>query len=137
MTTNVVYKHVIIERDTMTKISKLVAPWEVPIYRSQYGDEKVEILDKDETVPIDELPDAQEEYNHLRQIFGTDPDTKQSLVELVYGRGEQAVKALEAAIKASVAGDIEAAQKVVDGKAGVDADTKKARKDAYADPLAA
>lgn len=127
------FKQIEIERDPMTKIGKLVAPWEVPVFRSQYGDEKVLIYDKDVEVEIADLPDATEEYLRLRDVFGIEPDTKQSHVDLVYGRGAQAIKPLEQAIKASVAGDVEAAQKVVDGKAGVDKDVAERRAKAYPD----
>lgn len=130
-----IFKSIIIERDPMTKIPKLVAPWEVPIYRSQYGDEKVEINPNGDTeIEIAALPDAEEEYLRLRDVFGIDPDTKQSHVDIVYGRGGQAVRPLQRAIKASVAGDVEKAQKEVDG-GKVDKETAEKREDAYVDPL--
>jgi hypothetical protein len=131
------FKSIIIERDPMTKIPKLAAPWEVPVYRSQYGDEKVEISEKDTEVEIAALPDAEEEYLRLRDVFGIEPDTKQSHVDLVYGRGAQAIKPLREAIKASVAGDVEKAQKVADGGAKVDKETAEKREAAYVDPLEA
>lgn len=128
-----VFKSIIIERDPMTKIPKVVAPWEVPVYRSQYGDEKVEILDKDVEVEIEALPDTTEEYLRLRDVFGIEPDTKQSHVDIVYGRGAQAIKPLGDAIKGSIAGDIEKAQKVVDGTSKPDEKVVEARKHAYVD----
>jgi len=127
------FKQIEIERDPMTKIGKLVAPWEVPVYRSQYGDEKVLIYDKDVEVEIADLPNATEEYLRLRDVFGIEPDTKQSHVDLVYGRGAQAIKPLEDAIKGSISGDVEKAQKVVDGKNGVDKETAERRAKAYPD----
>lgn len=129
------FKSIIIERDPMTKIPKLVAPWEVPVYRSQYGDEKIEISEKDTEIDIAALPDAEEEYLRLRDVFGIDPDTKQSHVDIVYGRGAQAIKPLRDAIKASVAGDVEKAQKVADGGAKVDKETAEKRESSYKDPL--
>lgn len=132
----ITFKMIVVERDPMTKIPKQAAPWEVPVYRSLYGDEKVEILgeNQDREVEIAELPDAGEEYLRMRDVFGIEPDTKQSHVDIVYGRGAQAIKPLEAAIKASVAGDIEKAQAVVDKeRGGVDNDTLARRKEQYAD----
>lgn len=110
---------ILIERDTVTKIPKHVWPWEVPIYRLQYGDEKVEILGDKSEVEVDELPDALEEYTRLRLQFGIEPDTKQSFADIAYGRGQSGVDALEKAIKASKGKDvkagIEGAQREVDG----------------------
>jgi len=131
----VLFTQIVIERDPMTKIPKMAAAWEVPVYRSQYGDEKVEILSDAIEMQISELPDANEEYIRLRDVFGIEPDTKQSHVDLVYGRGRAGVKALEEAIQASVAGDIEAAQAVVDGEGGADDETLEKRRGAYRDPL--
>lgn len=136
MSVKCIFKSIIIERDPMTKIPKLVAPWEVPVYRSQYGDEKVEINPNGDTeVEIADLPDAEEEYLRLRDVFGIEPDTKQSHVDIVYGRGGQAIKPLKRAIKASVAGDIEKAQKEADGGAKIDKETAEKREEAYVDPL--
>ncbi len=127
--------NIIIERDPMTKIPKTVKPWEVPIYRSQYGDEKVQIVG-DPVVFEGELPEAQEEYYRLRLVFGIDTDTKQSHTDLVYGRGQDGIDKLEKAIKASAAGDFEAAQKLIDGKGKVSPDVAEARENAKRDPLA-
>lgn len=128
---------IIIERDPMTKIPKVVAPWEVPIFRSQYGDSKVEILGEQEVMLADdeELPEAKEEYFRLRQQFGIDPDTKQSHADLVYGRGQDGIDKLEKAINASKKGDLEDVQKVVDGKGKLDPATQEAREKATRDPL--
>lgn len=127
------FKTIEIERDPMTKIGKVVAPWEVPVYRSQYGDDKVLIYDKDVEVEVTELPDAKEEYLRLRDVFGIEPDTKQSHVDIVYGRGAQAIEPLERAIKGSIAGDVEKAQKVVDGNGKIDKDQTDRREKAYVD----
>lgn len=147
---------VIIERDPMTKIPKEVYPWEVPLLRAQYGDEKVEILEGKTTTfaTVDELPDAQEEWMRLRQQYGIEPDTKQSIVDIAYGRGEIGIDALEKVIKkarladsvgtskaagksskaADLRGPIEAAQEVVDG-GKLDEEKSDARENAYRDPL--
>jgi hypothetical protein len=134
---------VIIERDPMTKTPKTVWPWEVPILRLRYGDEKVEVLG-DVIVPYAELPDAQEEYLRLRQVYGIESDTKQSHVDLAYGRGQVGWELLEKAIKAAVKGKdsearVEAAQHVVDTrenpKAKLDEGVAEARASAHRDPL--
>lgn len=141
MTVKVKYAQVIIERDPMTKIPKEVAPWEVPIYRAQYGDEKIEIVGERE-VELDDLPEPLEEYARLRQQFGIDADTKQSFADIVYGRGQHGVDNLKAALAkgksvsrtAKIENAIEGAQKVVDGKGGVDEETELRRAEAYRDP---
>lgn len=133
------FVQIIIERDPMTKIPKLAAPWEVPVYRSQYGDEKVEVLNDTVDVEISELPDATEEYMRIREVFGIEPDTKQSHADVVYGRGQPGIDMLEKAIKASIstgkkakAGEaaIEGAQKVVDGPNGPGDDVLERREKA-------
>lgn len=130
------FAQVIIHRDPMTKIPKEVLPWEVPIYRAQYGDEKVEILGEVEREY--EALEPAEEYSRLRQQFGIEPDTKQSFADIVYGRGAAGVDALEKAMKAGKSGKLEAkvegAQKVVDG-GKPDKDKAEAREAAYRDPL--
>lgn len=134
--TTIKFVQVILERDSMTKIPKEVLPWEVPIYRAQYGDEKVEILGEVER-EHDTL-EPEEEYSRLRQQFGIEPDTKQSFVDIVYGRGGPGVEALKKAMKAGRSGNLEArvegAQKVVDG-GKADKDKVEARDGAYRDPL--
>jgi hypothetical protein len=125
---------IIITRDPMTKIPKEVFPWEVPIYRSQYGDEKVAIVGEAKDVEREQLADPQEEYFRLRQQFGIDPDTKQSHADIVYGRGQDGIDKLEKAMNASKrSGDVEAAQKVVDGKGKLDPETAEKREGAYRD----
>lgn len=140
---------VIIERDPMTKIPKNVYPWEVPLLRAQYGDEKVEVLETKTATfaTVDELPDAQEEWGRLRQQYGIEPDTKQSIVDIAYGRGQIGIDALEGVIKKAKLADakvtkkvdprpsIEAAQEVVDG-GKLDAGKEDAREAAFRDPLA-
>lgn len=120
------------ERDPMTKVSKTVYPWEVPVFRAMMGDEKVKVLGVEE-ITKDELPDAETELENMRRRFGEDVDTKQSRVDIVYGRGREAVDRLEDAIANSYQGDIEAAQKVVDGKAKVSKDVAEAREAQYVD----
>lgn len=127
---------IIIERDPMTKIPKTVMPWEVPIFRNQYGDEKIEILGET-TVEVDEVPEAQDEYSRLRLQFGIDTDTKQSHTDIVYGRGADGVEKLAKAIKAAgKTGDVEAAQKVADDGRKPDKETAAVRANAHRDPLA-
>lgn len=135
------FKSILITRDPMTKTPKVVAPWEVPAFRSSFGDENVQVLDGDVVVTLDELPEAEEEFSRLRAVFGVEGETKQSHIDIVYGRGIAGVKALEAAIKASLTGDVEKAQAHADKSQGFepDADVKAARKASHdndADPLA-
>ena len=129
--------NILITRNPMTIIPKTVKPWEVPVFRSQYGDEAISIVGDAVPVEVDDLPDPQEEYTRLRMIFGIDTDTKQSHADIVYGRGQNGVDLLAKAIKASaVSGDVESAQKVVDGSRKLTAEEKEVRADAHRDPLA-
>lgn len=128
--------HILIERNPMTTIPKTVWAWELPLYRSQYGDEAVQIIGDPQSADIDDLPDAKEEFLRLRQIFGVDGDTKQSHAELVYGRGLDGVEKLGKAIKASVKGDAEAVQKVADAGRKISDEQKETRADSHVDPLA-
>ena len=92
--------NILIDRNPMTKIPKTAWAWEVPLYRSQYGDEAVQIIGEPVPRPVAEVPDAHDEFARLRGIFGVDADTKQSHTELVYGRGLDGVEKLGKAIKA-------------------------------------
>lgn len=135
----IVCKSILIVRDPMTKTAKLVKPWEVPAYRSKFGDEAVIISGNDVEVEVDELPDAEEESSRLRQLFGVEDETKQSHIDIVYGRGQAGIKALEAAMKASVAGDVEKAQAASDKSQGFKPNevVKEVRENAHVDdPLA-
>jgi hypothetical protein len=105
---------VTIVRDTMTTIPKIVRPWEVPMLEEIHGQEQVLVNGAVEK-EIDELPDAQEEFDRLVQTYGTNGDTKNPYVQIVYGNGRAGVKALEEAIEASANGDVEAAQAVYAG----------------------
>lgn len=94
---NVTFVNIEIDRDPMTKIPKQVAAWEVPIFESKFG-EAVTIGDEFQ-VDMPEMPDVREELSRLAAVHGVDDATKQPHVELAYGRGSQAVKALDAAIR--------------------------------------
>lgn len=80
---------VIIERDVMEKISKVVWDHEVPMLREMYGEGNVEVvpipkehaISKADTVkPIE----ASDEYVRLGDAYGRHPDTGTLLVEYVY-----------------------------------------------------
>lgn len=128
--------NILIDRNPMTKIPKTAWAWEVPLYRSQYGDEAVQIIGEPVPRPVAEVPDAHDEFARLRGIFGVDADTKQSHTELVYGRGLDGVEKLGKAIKASVKGGAEAVQKVADAGHKISDEQKEARADSHVDPLA-
>lgn len=137
--------NIVIERDPMTKIPKQVRPWEVPLFRLQYGDDKVLVGEAVEVEMVDSKadPDPTEEYMRLRQNFGIEPDTKQSIADIAYGRGQQGIDNLEKAIKAASKGkaekSIDGPQLIVDQagnpKAKPSPDAVEAREQAVADPL--
>lgn len=126
---------ILIDRDPMTKIPKTVAPWEVPVFREQYGEEKV-IIEGVHEIEVDELPEAGEEFARMRQVFGINPDDKSSYVDNVYGRGKAGVEALEKAINSTASkADPEIAQGVVDGKAKVSKEVAEQRAAAKRHPV--
>lgn len=131
----IICKSILIVRDPMTKTPKVVKPWEVPAFRSKFGDESVVITDNDVEVEVDELPNPEDEFSRLRQLFGVEDETKQSHIDIVYGRGKAGINALAAAMKASVAGDVEKAQAAADKAQGFkpDAEVKEARENAHVD----
>lgn len=131
--TQVLGVKIVIDRDVVTKIPKIVPPWHVPLYRSRFGDEKV-IVEGAQYIPFDNgLPDAREEYIHLRTLFGSEANGM-AHIELVYGRGREGIDRLQEAIDASYAGDVEAAQAVADGDADLGEEVAERRKAVYVDP---
>lgn len=146
---------ILIDRDPMTKIPKDVYPWEVPIFRVQYGEDKVQIIETKTPIFVEreDEPEAYDEYVRMRQFYGIEPDTKQSIVDIAYGRGQPGIDAIEKAIKASllketakkptkaatakaVQGAVEGAQEVADGDNPPSDEVLQQRADAYVDPLA-
>jgi hypothetical protein len=117
--------NVVVTRDVMTKPSKQVWDWELPVLEEQFPDGLVEVNDSFE-VEISEPPDASAEYARLGIVYREDPDTGQSRVALAYGRGRSGVKALEKKIKAAIKKP--GKKKTVAKKAAVD--------DSPEDPLA-
>lgn len=93
--------NILIDRDPMSKLPKTIWPWELPLFESQWPGGLV-VVDSEGTTERDELPDAYEEFNRCRACFGTEAETKINHCDLVYGRHQAGVKALEKAIKASV-----------------------------------
>lgn len=94
-----VHTHILIDRDPMTKIPKVVPAWEVPVYQSVFGEDHIEIgEDVEVEVEGDEVPNAKEVLGHLVAKQGVDADTKQPHVMLAYGVGRHGEKALQDAL---------------------------------------
>lgn len=90
---------IIIERDPMTKVPKVIPAWELDIYQDKYP-EKIEIS-KETTFHVDELPDPIEEADRLRSVLGAEKETGVPHFDNVYGRGRPGVDLFEKAIHAA------------------------------------
>ena len=101
----VTVQNIVVDRDMVTKIGKQVWPWEVPVLEAKYGEGRVRKLDKAE-IEIEALPDVDDEFGRLATAHCLDSGeagTNQPYVEMAYGRGSIAKKALLKEIKASAA----------------------------------
>jgi len=91
---------VVVDRDEMTKPSKQVWAWELPVLQSKFPGGLVHVngsaFDERES-----LPNADEEFMRLERQYGVDPETKQAHVHLAYARGDSGVTMLAKAIKAA------------------------------------
>lgn len=103
--------NVVIDRgDVMTKPSKQVWDWELALLKEKFPDGCV-VVTSTIAVERDELPEAEEEYSRLKSQYGVEGETRQSYVDLVYGRGDFGVKALAKALKAAVEGAVKKSDK--------------------------
>lgn len=85
----VTVQNIIVDRDMVTKISKQVWPWEVPVYEAKFGEGRVRTLGTEE-IEVQELPDVDTEFARLVGAHGIDSGdsgTNQAYAELAYGRG--------------------------------------------------
>jgi hypothetical protein len=90
---------IIIHRDTVTKISKTIWPWEQVIFEEMFR--VVEVVGA-VTKEIERLPAAEVEFDRLVRAYPPKgEDQSMSPVELAYGRGKVGIAALAKAIKAS------------------------------------
>lgn len=116
--------NVVIDRDVMTKISKQVWAWEMPVLESKFPGGLVRLIDS-VFIERDSLPDADDEYIRLQGAYGVEQDSNQSHVSLAYDRGEKGIERLADAIEASVEGAfVEKAPKVKGSKAKAEAAVK-------------
>jgi len=93
--------NVVIDRDTMTKPSKQVWNWELPVLEAKFPGGLVHV-NGTTFVERDELPDAATEFARFETQYGVEEGTNQSIVSIAYDRGEKGIKALAKVIKASV-----------------------------------
>lgn len=91
------YCKVMVEMSPMTKISKIVPEWEVPVLEEKLG--SVTVVEEIEH-EFEEAPDAAAEANRLMR-HGVEDETKQSFFEITYGRGKAGARELEKAIKSA------------------------------------
>lgn len=93
--------NVIVARDAMTKISKQVWPWELPILESQFPGGAVQLTGTT-FAELESLPDTEEEFVRLERMYGVEEGTKQSHISLAYERGARGFALLETAIANSL-----------------------------------
>lgn len=91
---------VTIHKDKVTKPSKEIWAWELPILEEKFPGGLVAV-NEDLVVERESLPDAAEEFSRLGTLYGTEQETGQAYIHLAYGRGKAGITALGKAIKAS------------------------------------
>lgn len=91
-------------RDEMTRISKEVWGWELPMLEAIYPGGLV-VQNGEIEVERDSSPEARAEYFRLANVYKAEPETKRDYVEIVYGYGESGVKELAKLIKKSTVKD--------------------------------
>lgn len=96
----VLHTNILIRQNAMSTVPKQVPNWQVDVYSEKFGD-AVTIGDE-VAIDLDALPEVAEEHQRMLGIFESDPDTKQSYVEIVYGRGPRGRAALEQAMQDAV-----------------------------------
>jgi hypothetical protein len=134
------YVRILIERDPMTKVPRDVFPWEVPLYEAKFGDAEsgassIEVMGDatdgaGEPIALGEMPDAQQEFQRLRNAFGADADRRMSYVELAYGVASAGVKALGREIAEAYGVEVEKPKSTAKGRAA------KVQQALESDPLA-
>ena len=90
--------NVVVDRDAMTKPSKLVWAWELPVLQSKFPGGLVHV-NGSTFAERESLPEADEEFMRMERQYGVEPDTKQAHVHLAYARGDRGVTLLAKAIK--------------------------------------
>lgn len=93
----------LITQNAMCAVPKLVPAWQEPVYREKFG-ELIGDAPEESLIELDALPEVDEELARMQGIFGADGETKQSYVDLVYGRGPRALRDLGAAMQDAVDG---------------------------------
>ncbi len=140
--------NVVVDRDKMTKVSKQVWPWELPILESKFPGGLVKV-NGSTFVERDSLPDPEDEFIRLQAMYGAEEGTNIPHVHIAYDRDRKGMALIAKAIKGSVWSDKKAAaaearkaraQVKADAKAQVKADKPEAKDDADAgagptDPL--
>lgn len=127
--------HILIERDAMTKIPKVIRPWELPVYEAMYDDGEEDggagfSVVGNITIEVDEVPDAAEEFTRLRAFYGVD-GTGQPYADIAYDRGRKGVAMLRKAInEAFGADDVDDEPEAPKAKRG-----RKAAQNESTDPL--
>lgn len=135
----VTYPIIAIKKGVMATIAKSVPSWHVPVYRLKFGDDNVHVVGKRE-VEVDENEETtpRAELLRMREQFGVESDTKQSFVDLAFGRGPEAVDRLDKLMSAAEkSGDPEDAQSAFDKERGFkpSKEVVEKRKAAYRDPV--
>ena len=89
--------HVLVSRDKMTKVPKVIWPWELAVIEQKFPDGLVEVLGEG-SCEIESLPDADTEFIRLSEQYGSDERTGQTHMERCYGVGKAGMDAFGKAI---------------------------------------
>ncbi len=93
----IIVHDVVVDRGAMTKPSKQVWDWELPVLQSKFPGGLVHVHGRT-FVERDSLPEAEDEFMRLERQYGVEEDTKQAHVHLAYDRGDKGVKLLQEAL---------------------------------------
>jgi hypothetical protein len=93
--------NVVVDRDKMTKVSKQVWPWELPILESKFSGGLVKV-NGSTFVERDSLPDSVDEFIRLQEMYGLEEGTNIPHVHIAFDRDQRGMALMAKAIKGSV-----------------------------------
>ncbi len=96
--------NVVVDRDKMTKVSKQVWAWELPILESKFPGGLVKV-NGSTFVERDSLPDPEHEFIRLQEMYGQEEGTNIPHAHIAYDRDQKGMALMAKAIKGSVWSD--------------------------------
>ncbi len=116
--------NIVIDRDKMTKVSKQVWDWELPIIQSKFPGGLVKV-NGSTFAERDELPDPADEFIRLQGMYGLEEGTNMPHVHIAYDRDQKGIALMAKAIKGSVWSD--KAEKAKEARKAKAAEAKAAK----------